>query len=47
VTAAGLVYLGIGRPMSGPEFDQEPRELARHLRASRRGQPARANGRPA
>ena len=47
VTGAGLVYLGIGRPMSGPEFDQEPRELAQHLRASRRGQPVRANGRRA
>ena len=35
VTGAGLVYLGIGRPMSGPEFDQQPQELAQHLRGSK------------
>jgi UDPglucose 6-dehydrogenase len=44
VTDAGLVYVGIGRPMAGPEFAQEPRELAQHLRTRRRnGSPA--NGR--
>lgn len=46
VTGAGLVYLGIGRPMSGPEFAQEPKELAQHLSGSRRSrQTSRANGR--
>jgi UDPglucose 6-dehydrogenase len=45
VTGAGLVYMGIGRPMCGPEFTQEPRELAQHLRGSRRSsQPSRTNG---
>jgi UDPglucose 6-dehydrogenase len=46
ITEAGLVYLGIGRPMSGPEFAQEPKELTQHLRGSRRTrQTSRANGR--
>jgi UDPglucose 6-dehydrogenase len=37
VTAAGLVYVGIGRPIVGPEFTQEPRGLAQHLRVKTRG----------
>lgn len=40
VTAAGLVYVGIGRPMVGPEFAQEPRRIAQHLRVKGRGRAA-------
>jgi hypothetical protein len=41
VTEAGLVYAGIGRPVSGPEFEQPARELAPHLRSTR-GRPRSA-----
>jgi len=44
-TDAGLVYVGIGRPMAGPEFEQEPRELADHLRTRRRNGRTQTNGR--
>ncbi len=37
VTDAGLVYVGIGRPLIGPEFAREPQELVRHLRVHKRG----------
>jgi len=40
VTDAGLVYVGIGRPLTGPEFAQEPRELVGHLRVRKRGRRA-------
>ena len=42
VTAAGLVYVGIGRPIVGREFTQEMPGLAQHLRVKARGRkPAR------
>jgi hypothetical protein len=43
VTDAGLVYVGIGRPMASPEFEQAPRELASHLRSARGRRPNAAN----
>jgi len=42
VTDAGLIYLGIGRPMAGPEFEQTPRELSHHLRQNRGRPPSAA-----